>query len=64
MKKHIHKRAYHADIVDGINGCAVKNYMGKGNKADNKKAPLLFTAIYKVIREERKEKDCRDELAS
>ena len=52
MEKHIQKRTYHTDMVNGINGYAVKDNVSEGNKADNQKAPLLFSAVYKVVGKE------------
>lgn len=53
MEKHVNKGTYNADIVYGIYGNAVKYNVGEGDKADNKKASLLLSAVYKVIGEER-----------
>ena len=49
MKKYVKQGAYCTDIVYGINGNAVENNMAKGDKADNKKASLLLSAIYKIV---------------
>ena len=49
MKKYVNQWGYHADIVYCINGYAVANHMAKGDKADNKKASLLLSAIYKIV---------------